>query len=464
MPPSSTLAELQKNRDRRNTLIVPVFSKRSGTESEGSRVSHFADTQDTNVPFIPDTIKIIVGPDSTNQRTWSLPKAQLSRYSHIFRSIITVDDTVSEVELPTISPNAFADFVSFMHSSIYSVNTNITGYRSVRAHTDACLLAAKLEADEYWEAGMRKLYNLFLPLAKSKRSDAKQSFIRASDIAYICVNTTEENLRGVAIINSNPPTSNDPAIPQITLTTEDSASGAPPAPPRNTYRSNDIGAMKGLRTLFFDAVASHWTHRDVIYVGAPELLRVDGNDKIDVPVDSTTWGQVYAMNPDFHLHITKTAGVLLGWRASLFKHINRYLDPVDLKFIGGPGGASSGVAGNTRKDVSDSKTEHVEDADKFKVKANEDEEDEGLEMNPLRRRPKFTLKLRGLNQSASGDGVDSSEQALSNVKSEDRKDIKSEDAAHESGENDEGIDSDRSTVVDEGEEDLMEGIEAGIGK
>jgi len=433
MLPSSPLAKVQRNRDPRNTLMVPVFDTRSETVSQGPRVYRSADTRKESVPSIPGTMKIIVGPEPepNNQRTWYLPKAKLSRYSDIFKSIIAADDTVSEVELPTISPNSFAEFVSFMHSNIYSINTQVAGYRGVRAHADSCLLAAKLEADEYWEAAMRKLYDLFLPLAKSRTSDAKQSLIRAGDIAYVCVNTTEENLRRVVTINSEPLTSDNPLNPQIKLTTDDGSSGAPPAPPKRGYHSHDVGAMKGLCTLFFDALASHWTRSDVIYLGTEGSPRGGGSNKNDVPGDSTTWRQVCDMYPDFHFHIAKTSDVQHWWRTSLLKNINTYLNPVGIQFVGGPGGESSGGA-VVRKEA----------VDKIKIKVEEVEADEELEMEPATRRPRLTLRLEGSNGSTSGDGVHYLEQASSN-------------AGGEGGKIEEGVDSDRSTVVDgesEGEE------------
>ncbi|CAN9093565.1 unnamed protein product [Alternaria alternata] len=363
----------------------------------GPRVYRSANTPKESVSSIPGTMKIIIGPEPepNNQRTWYLPKEKLSRYSHIFKSIIAADDTVSEVELPTISPNSFAEFVSFMHSNIYSTNTQVAGYRGIRAHADSCLLAAKLEADEYWEAAMRKLYDLFLPLAKSRRSDAKQSLIRADDIAYICINTTEENLRRVVTINSEPLTSDNPLNPQIKLTTDDGTSGAPPAPPKRGYHSHDVGAMKGLRTLFFDALASHWTRSDVIYIGAQDSPHGGGSNKNDVPGDSTTWRQVCDMYPDFHFHIAKTSDVQHWWRTSLLKNINTYLNPVGIQFVGGPGGESSRGA-----------VVKKEAADKIKIKVEEAEADEELEMEPATRRPRLTLRLEGSNGSTSGDEVD----------------------------------------------------------
>ncbi|CAN9143543.1 unnamed protein product [Alternaria alternata] len=397
MLPSSPLAKVQRNRDPRNTLMVPVFDTRSETGSQGPRVYRSANTPKESVSSIPGTMKIIIGPEPepNNQRTWYLPKEKLSRYSHIFKSIIAADDTVSEVELPTISPNSFAEFVSFMHSNIYSTNTQVAGYRGIRAHADSCLLAAKLEADEYWEAAMRKLYDLFLPLAKSRRSDAKQSLIRADDIAYICINTTEENLRRVVTINSEPLTSDNPLNPQIKLTTDDGTSGAPPAPPKRGYHSHDVGAMKGLRTLFFDALASHWTRSDVIYIGAQDSPHGGGSNKNDVPGDSTTWRQVCDMYPDFHFHIAKTSDVQHWWRTSLLKNINTYLNPVGIQFVGGPGGESSRGA-----------VVKKEAADKIKIKVEEAEADEELEMEPATRRPRLTLRLEGSNGSTSGDEVD----------------------------------------------------------
>ena len=112
----------------------------------------------------------------------------------------------------------------------------------------------------------------------------------------------------------------------------------------------------------------------------------------------------------------------------MLKNINTYLNPVGIQFVGGPGGESSEGA-VVRKEA----------VDKIKIKVEEVEADEELGMEPATRRPRLTLRLEGSNGSTSGDGVHYLEQASSN-------------AGGEGGKIEEGVDSDRSTVVDGGSE------------
>ena len=73
------------------------------------------------------------------------------------------------------------------------------------------------------------------------------------------------------------------------------------------------------------------------------------------------------------------------------------------------------------------------------TKVEEVEAHEELEMESATRRPRLTLRLEGSNGSTSGDGADYLEQASSYAGGED-------------GKIEEGVDSDRSTVVDGGSE------------
>ncbi|KAI4656084.1 hypothetical protein J4E93_000801 [Alternaria ventricosa] len=328
---------------------------------ETTRPYQSGDPSVTSAPVIPGTTKIIVGPES-NQRTWQIPKAFLIRHSSMFDKIIAANRTISEIHLPTITPNAFADFVLYMNSSIYSPNTVVTGYRSLRAHAEACLLGAKLEASEYWEAGMRQLHKLVEPLARSTRSDAKQSLIRASDIAYICANTTAESLRRIAII--------DPVA-------RNQSAGSPP-PPRQDRHSQASAGMELLQRLFFDALASHWSQRDVIYIGAQDSPRGGGFNRNDVPGDSTTWGELCETYPDFKTHMENTGGISSRDRGSILREINLYLDlPVEEKEDGGSDNSS-------RSSATAVQTEDVDDI-------REEEKPQH----------KLTLKLRGLRRRGS---------------------------------------------------------------
>ncbi|KAI4698180.1 uncharacterized protein J4E84_001315 [Alternaria hordeiaustralica] len=351
--------------NRRYISTVRSSDKKTfNLKPETTRAYRSGDPSVTSAPEVPGTMKIIVGPVS-NQQTWHIPKARLIRHSSMFDGIIAADRKISEVHLPTITPNAFADFVPYMESSVYSPNTVVTGYRSLRAHTDACLLGVKLEADVYWEAAMRQIHKLVEPLARSTRSDAKQSLIRASDIAYICANTTAESLRRIAIIGP---------------VARRSSVGSPP-PPRQDRHSQASAGMELLQRLFFDALASHWSQRDVHYIGAQDSPRGGGFNRNDVPGDSTTWGELCETYPDFKTHMDNTGDMQSRYRGSILREVNTYLglpvkpDPQDEGKSEGNSSRSSATAVQT-EDVDDIREEE-------------------------KPRPKLTLKLRGLRRRGS---------------------------------------------------------------
>ncbi|KAI4642757.1 uncharacterized protein J4E78_010088 [Alternaria triticimaculans] len=395
---------------------------------ETTRPYQSGDPSVQSAPEVPGTMKIIVGPES-NQRTWHIPKARLIRHSSMFDGIIAADRKISEVQLPTITPNAFADFVPYMESSVYSPNTVVTGYRSLRAHAEACLLGVKLEASEYWEAGMRELYELVKPLARSTRSDAKQSLLRASDIAYICANTTAESLRRIAIIG---PVARRPSV------------GSPP-PPRQDRHSQASAGMELLQRLFFDALASHWSQRDVHYIGAQDSPRGGGFNRNDVPGDSTTWGELCETYPDFKTHMNNTGDMQSRYRGSILSDVNTYLG---LPVKPNPQDEDKSEGNSSRSSATVVQTEDVDDP-----------------VEEEKTRPKLTLKLRGLRrrgsrvfgEELSGNVWEEHQNRTRLGESADEEDS-IDDAAEETAtqETTEGVDAarDESTQSDETAEDL----------
>lgn len=268
------------------------------------------------------------------QRTWTLSKAPLAESCWLFYFLFSEDPTISEIHLPTVSPHAFADFVDYIRSSIYSVNTHIAGYRSIRAHTDACLLGIQLDADEYRRAATRALHGLFEPLARARKSNALRSLIRASDIEYICVRTSAAQL----VFSSS--------IPDM------------------------WGLVKGLQMLFFDALAAHWTQQDVIAISMPGSTSGSSKDNL---WDVTPWRDLYRRFPKFRAHLVKTGAVADKWRGIILKKVDRYY------FIEG--------------EHSDSDSEcdfEIESAD------DDDEDTEGgIRIEQVKQYGKLTLKLRG---------------------------------------------------------------------
>jgi hypothetical protein len=230
----------------------------------------------TAVPEVAGTHKVTVGTPDAGQRVWQLSKALLAHHSTLFASLFQEYPNREGTDIPTVSPNNFANFVDYMHSNIYSLNTKVAGYRSIRANTDACLLGIRLESKKYSNAALIQLHNLFLPFAKLRFSNAKLTLIRASDIQYVCDQTSSSSIT----------------------------------------KSFSAAALK---QLFFDAIAAHWAARDVLSIGAPHLETVN---------DSTTWTHVYGEYHDFRVWIVNSAPFPDKRRAEYLLPMSKYLEPL----------------------------------------------------------------------------------------------------------------------------------------
>ncbi|KAF1947690.1 hypothetical protein EJ02DRAFT_449163 [Clathrospora elynae] len=238
-------------------------------------------------PPITGTMKVIAGAEPNSQRTWILAKALLARCSMFFASVIREDPKKAEVELAAVDGRDFQNFVDYLYSGIYSLNTQVVEYRAITANAEACLLGARLGAKTYSDAALRNLFSIFEPLAKSRSSNAKQCLLRASDIEFICLQTgANTNLNDS--FNGN---DNDDEGKRIKL---------------------------GLRNLFFDALTSHWTQHDVLAV------RILEND---TPGDITAWARIYNKNPAFRANLRNSLMIADVWRAKLLRPIDEYFYP-----------------------------------------------------------------------------------------------------------------------------------------
>ncbi|KAH9871663.1 hypothetical protein J1614_005918 [Plenodomus biglobosus] len=252
------------------TAIADPTSKASQVCPGGSLESA------TDSPPVPGTIKVIVGADTTSQRIWYLPELLLKRHSQLVASLLeSKPDKI--ITLGELDPRDFANFVDYMRSSIYSVNTQVPEYSAVRTHAKSCLLGAALGAQDYCNAALQKLYTLFLPCATDKWSSASKSCIRASDVAFICAST--------------------PAF----------------SPPYYLIPAEG-DSLTGLRQIFFDAIASHWTQRDIVQIGVQ-----------DKNPDTAKWEDVYHQNIDFRAALAKTLQTWDGpLRSAIFKSMDTY--------------------------------------------------------------------------------------------------------------------------------------------
>ncbi|KAH7346107.1 hypothetical protein BKA66DRAFT_397679, partial [Pyrenochaeta sp. MPI-SDFR-AT-0127] len=216
---------------------------------------------------------VTVGSDPSNRRTWVLSKSLLARHSKYIANIIKQDSEEEEVFIIDLEPGEFQNFVDYMYSSIYSLNTHVTGYRATMDNAMACLLGEKLSAKEYSDAAMRQLYMIFQPLARLRTSNARKSSIKASDIEYICRNT----------------------VPH----------------------SSTLQQRSGIRKLFFDAVASHWTQVDILNIQAMDTA---------TPNDTVSWFDVYKKYSDFRIMLTSSLKIADVWRTAILRPVDEYIN------------------------------------------------------------------------------------------------------------------------------------------
>jgi hypothetical protein len=102
--------------------------------SRAERPYKSAPTFDKCVPDMSGSYRVTVGAELASQRTWELPKALVTRHSALLASFIQDSPDMDGIELPEVSTAAFANFVDYMRSSIYSLNTLVAGYRAIRAN------------------------------------------------------------------------------------------------------------------------------------------------------------------------------------------------------------------------------------------------------------------------------------------------------------------------------------------
>lgn len=263
-------------------------------------------------PPITGTLEISVGSDTRSRRTWILPKDLLSRHSTLFAAIIQDSNAKEPVTIHDVEPRDFQNFVDYMHSSIYSLNQQALGYRAIRGNTTACLLGIRLGAKPYHDAALRQLYMIFEPLARLRTSNVRKSSIRASDIEFICTNTSPSGSVG------------------------------------NTGDKESHGESElksGIRQLFFDAVASHWTQSNVLNIG---------DTRMDTPGDTAAWADMYNAYPDFRITLANSLKMADVWRAALLRPVDEYLNPrpeevrvkKEEKENGGVSGQLDGTAGD----------------------------------------------------------------------------------------------------------------------
>jgi len=276
----SAVADPSKKVDRMFTAIIPAPAEVPAPTIEPTPTP-------TRKP-IPTALNITVGlaPD---QRTWCLSVTPLAKYSTYFARLTSNNPQLTTHELSDVNHHAFANFVDYIHSGIYSPNTRVPGFRYLRTGAEAALLGFKLGCTEYRDVGTRKLYQLFEPLARLKQSNKAKSLIRASDVEWICELTRHE------------PDVKDTETP-------------PQAFFNDLNRAESTTGANGIRQLFFDAVASHWTQREV------------GNmvNETELGGDTVTWGHVYTTYHEFRETMEKSLNDHDLDRAALLRPVEEY--------------------------------------------------------------------------------------------------------------------------------------------
>ncbi|KAF1920793.1 hypothetical protein BDU57DRAFT_509225 [Ampelomyces quisqualis] len=136
-------------------------------------------------PYQPsNTLALTIGPPHL-QRSWTLPRPLLAKHStHL--AALAANPFRKNATLAHIDPRAFANFVDYMHSSIYTLNTRVAGFRSITAGLQAVELGQKLGAKAYVSAAVRRLHMSFEALARLAGKGKRMSLIRAEDVAFVC--------------------------------------------------------------------------------------------------------------------------------------------------------------------------------------------------------------------------------------------------------------------------------------
>ncbi|KAF2133365.1 hypothetical protein P153DRAFT_363563 [Dothidotthia symphoricarpi CBS 119687] len=226
-------------------------------------------------PPLTGTLIVTVGANPSTQRTWTLPKSLLARHSTHFAALCA-STSLSQTTLQNTTPQAFQNYVDYMHSSIYTLNPHIVGFRPIHQNTLAAILGEELGAKQYSDAAMRQLHAIFEPLSRMWISHARLSPIRAADVEVVCVRTGEGSV---------------------------------------------------LRRLFFDAVTSHWTQTDVLNIGVG--TETDADTDVDAgqmgEEVAVTWLELYNRYPGFRDALMESLRMKDAWREALLRPVEEYL-------------------------------------------------------------------------------------------------------------------------------------------
>jgi hypothetical protein len=201
-------------------------------------------------------IKLTIGSTPT-QRVWYLPKALLARHSTTLAHLCA--DT--EITLSDIDAHAFANFVDYMRSNIYTLNPHVASFHPIRSHIYAAILGVDLGAREYADAAVRKMYMALEPAARLVKGRGMRKCIVTPEIVALVCGT-----------------------------------------------NGDVGA--NLKKLVCDAVAASWKVNDVSMLTSG---RIEG------------WNTVFEQHAVFRETMRKSLGTSDRERSKLLKPVDKYL-------------------------------------------------------------------------------------------------------------------------------------------
>jgi hypothetical protein len=128
------------------------------------------------------TIKLTIGSTPT-QRVWYLPTSLLAQHSTSLASLCTDP----EITLSDVDAHAFANFVDYMRSNIYTLNPHVASFHPIRSHIYAAILGGDLGAREYADAAVRKMYMALEPAARLvKGRGMRKCIVTPEIVALVC--------------------------------------------------------------------------------------------------------------------------------------------------------------------------------------------------------------------------------------------------------------------------------------
>jgi hypothetical protein len=160
------------------TALLEPAARMSATEHTTYRISN--PLPPASIPST--TIKLTIGSTPT-QRVWHLPKALLARHSTTLAHLCADP----EITLSDVDVHAFANFVDYMHSNIYTLNPHVASFHPIRSHIYAAILGEDLGAREYADAAVRKLYMTLEPAARlMKGRGMRKCIVTPEIVAFVC--------------------------------------------------------------------------------------------------------------------------------------------------------------------------------------------------------------------------------------------------------------------------------------